>query len=305
MLPLHAALVKGLFAEEGLRVDGANTQTRAAVEQGKTHSLWVKTESGITEADFGFIQTDILPNLAAGKVDYYIVDGMHFGCQEVMVAVDSPMKSAADLKDRTVALAPAWVEPYHPAAGPTFFNSELRSTGLDPAKDVKRTHIPWEALPKLNDFVADGFKSGKFDAIVVGEPQNLMLREKKLARPLFTQTYQAPYNQEYCCLFGIKRSLVDAQPEKAAIILRAFRRAKQWVAENPTRAVVASQAAGYYPAALPVGPSASAAASFGFDRVVDLETMLEGAFQQQIDWGAITSGTTAKQLVRQHYRKLQ
>jgi hypothetical protein len=51
---------------------------------------------------------------------------------------------------------------------------------------------------KLNDYVAEGFKTGKFDAVGVTEPQPLMLREQKLARSVFTQTYQAPYNQEYC-----------------------------------------------------------------------------------------------------------
>ena len=148
-------------------------------------------------------------------------------------------------------------------------------------------------------------KTGKFDAVVVGEPQNLMLRERKVARALFTQTYQAPYNQEYCCLFGIKRSLVDGQPDRAALIVRAFRRAKQWVAADPRRAVIAAQAAGYYGAALPVQPSANAAASFGFDRDMDLGPMLERAFQERIDAGAIETGKTAKELVRLHYRRLQ
>jgi hypothetical protein len=79
MLALHAALVKGLFAEEGLSVQGINTAGRAAVEQGKTHPLWVSTPQGLTEADFGYIEMDLLPNLAAGKIDYYVVDGMNFG----------------------------------------------------------------------------------------------------------------------------------------------------------------------------------------------------------------------------------
>jgi len=38
------------------------------------------------------------------------------------------------------------------------------AAGLNPAKDVKRVLIPWEALPKLNDYVAEGFKTGEFDA---------------------------------------------------------------------------------------------------------------------------------------------
>ena len=82
------------------------------MEQGKPHDLWVKTEQGLTEADFGYLDLDQLHHLAAGKVDYYIVDGMHFGCVEVLVPLDSPIKSAADLKGKTIAMPPNWVTPF-------------------------------------------------------------------------------------------------------------------------------------------------------------------------------------------------
>ena len=305
MLALHAALVKGFFAEEGLSVQGMRVETRAAVEQGKSHELWVKTEKGLTEADFGFFQMALLHHMGAGKVDYYIVDGMNFGCQELMVPLDSPMKSTTDLRGKAVALVPTWVAPVRSPDGPVFLNEELKAVGLNPAKDVTRVLIPWEALPKLADYVAEGFKTGKFDAAVVAEPSPLMLRERKQARPLSSQTYQAPYNQEYCCLFAIKRAIVDSQPDKAALVVRGFRQAKHWVAQNPMKAVVAAQAAGYYSAEAPLGPSANAAASFGFDREVDLAPMLEQAFQERIDAGAIKTDKTAKELVRLHYRKIQ
>lgn len=305
MLALHGALVKGFFAEEGVSVQGMGVDLRSAVEQGKPHFLWVKTEKGLTEADLGFLDVDQLHNLVAGKIDYYIVDGMNFGCMEVMVPPDSPIKSAADLKGKKIELNPWWFAPFRSPHGLTFVNEELKAHGLDPAKDVTLTSTPWEALPKLADYVAEGFKTGKFDAIGVTEPQPLMLRERKLARPVFTQTYQAPYNQEYCCMLGIKRAIVDRQPDKAALIVRAFRRAKQWVAQNPERAVIASQAAGYYPAAAPVGPSANRVVSFGFDRQVDLAQALERAFQDRINSGAIKTAKTAKELVRLHYRKIE
>jgi NitT/TauT family transport system substrate-binding protein len=304
MLALYSALVKGFFAEEGLSVQGMQVDARAAVTEGKPHFLWVKTDKGLTEADFGFLVMDQLHHVAAGKVDYYIVDGMNFGCTEVMVPPDSPLKSSADLKGKTIAIPPFAVSPFvSPDA--FFFNQELRAQGLDPAKDVTLSSIPWEALPKLSDYVAEGFKAGKFDAVLVGEPGPVTLREQKLARPLFTQTYQAPYNQEYCCLFGIKREIVDRQPDKAALLVRAFRRAKQWVAQNPTKAVIASQAAGYLPATLPVEPSGNVAVAFGYDRAVDLEQMLERSFRQQIDAGIIQINKAPKELVRLHYRRFQ
>lgn len=97
-----------VFAEEGLRVQGMMANIRSAVEQGKPHFLWVKTDQWLTEADFGFMDIDQLHHMAARRIDYYIAGGMHFGCREVMVPPDSPIKS--------------------------------------------------EALPKLNDYVAEGLK---------------------------------------------------------------------------------------------------------------------------------------------------
>lgn len=304
MLALHAALVKGFFAEEGLSVQPLMIDLRSAVEQDKGSWLLVKTDKGVTEADFGFLDIDQLHKMAAGQTDYYIVDGMNFGCMEVMVPPESAIKTAADLKGKKVELNPWWFAPFRSSTGLTFVNQELRAHGVDP-KDVTLAPIPWEALPKLADYVADGFKMGRFDAVGVTEPDPLLLRERKIARPVFTQTYQAPYNQEYCCLFGIKRAIVDSQPDKAALIVRAFRRAKQWTAQNPAKAVIASQAAGYYPAAAPVEPSASRVVSFGFDRQVDLAQSLERSFQDRIDLGHIRTDKTAKELVRLHYRKVE
>ena len=93
----YAVLVKGFFAEEGLRVRGiAALDNRTAFAEGRSHRLWVKTDAGLTEADFGYFDTDQLHHMVAGNVDYYIVDGNHFGCWSVMVAPDAPIQSAAD-----------------------------------------------------------------------------------------------------------------------------------------------------------------------------------------------------------------
>ena len=212
---------------------------------------------------------------------------------------------SADLKGKKVEMNPWWVAPFRAVNGLTFVNQELKAYGLDPTKDVTLIPMPWEALPKLNDYVAEGFKTGKFDAVGVTEPQPLLLREQKLARSVFTQTYQAPYNQEYCCMLGIKRAIVDGQPDKAALIVRTFRRAKQWTAQNPAKAVIAAQAAGYYGATVPVEPSANRVISFGFDREVDLAQSLERSFKARIDMGLIKTNKTPQELVRLHYRRIE
>jgi len=45
--------------------------------------------------------------------------------------------------------------------------------------------------------------------------------------------------------------------------------------------------------------------SFGFDRQVDLEQMLERAFKERIEAGAIKTDKTTQELVRLHYRRIE
>jgi NitT/TauT family transport system substrate-binding protein len=301
---MYAALVQGFFAEEGVNVQPMEIDPRTAIEQGKPSQWqWVKTDQGLIETDFGFLVIVDLDAMAAGKVDYYIVDGMHVGCLAVMVPLDSPMQSAADLKGKTIAIQP-WDAPYR---GRMFFDQVLKTAGLDPTRDVTQVSIPWEAIPSLNDYVAEEFRTGKLAAVGLGEPLTLLLESQKLARPLFTMN-QAPYNQVYCCLLGIKKAIVENQPDKAARIVRAFRRAKQWTTDHPMQAVSAAQAAGYLPAAVPTEPSADRVSSmYGFDRQgqVDLEQMLERELKDRIDSGAIKTDKTPKELVRLVYRRIE
>ena len=97
---------------------------------------------------------------------------------------------------------------------------------------------------------------------------------------------------------------LHSKPDKAALV-RAFRRAKQWTAQNPAKAVIAAQAAGYYGATVPVEPSANRVISFGFDREVDLAQSLEHSFKTRIDMGLIKTDKTPQALVRLHYRRIE
>jgi ABC-type nitrate/sulfonate/bicarbonate transport system substrate-binding protein len=300
----YAALAKGFFAEEGLRVQGiAALDNRTAVAQGRSHRLWVKTDSGLTEADFGYFDTDQLHNMVAGTVDYYIVDGNHFGCWSVLVAPDAPIQSVADLKGKAIGIGPYAVQPFL-LHGHMWLHHWLKAPGLDAPSEVTLTTFPWEALPGLNDYVAEGLKSGKFAAVAVAEPRASILEDKQLARRLVTQN-ETTYNNEFCCLTVIKRAIVDNDPETAAKIARAFRHAREWAGQHPRQAVLAAQAAGYYGTALPVEASVKAVKSLGFDSQLDVAQALERAFKTRIESGAIKTDKTPQELVRLHYRTLE
>ena len=300
----YGALVKGFFAEEGLRVQGvAALDNRTAVALGRSHRLWVKTEAGLTEADFGYFDTDQLHHMVAGTVDYYIVDGNHFGCWSIMVAPDGPIQSVADLKGKVIEIGAYAVEPFL-LHGHMWLHHWLKAPGFDAPSEVTLRTYPWEALANLNDYVADGFKTGKFAAVAVAEPRALIMEDKQLARRLVTQD-ETTHNNEYCCLTIIKRAIVDNDPETAAKITRAFRHAREWAGQHPRQAVLAAQAAGYYGATIPVEASVKAVeCCLSFDSQLDVAQALERALKTRIASGAIKTDKAPQELARLYYRKL-
>jgi hypothetical protein len=163
----------------------------------------------------------------------------------------------------------------------------LKAPGLDAPREVTLRAYPWEALANINDYVAEGFKTGKFAAVAVAEPRALILEDKQLARRLVTQD-ETTHNKEYCCLTVIKRAIVENEPETAAKIARAFRHAREWAGQHPRQAVLAAQAAGYYGTAVSVEASVKAVeCCLSFSTQLDVAQALEGAFATRIESGAI------------------
>ena len=301
----YAALAKDFFAEEGLRVRGvAALDNRTAFDQGRAHRLWVKTDGGTTEADFGYFDTDQLHHMVDGKVDYYIVDGNHFGCWSVMVAPDGPIQSVADLKGKTIEIVPYAVEPFLLHAH-MFLHHWLKAPGLDVPRDVTLRTYPWEVLSNLDDYVIEGFKTGRIAAVAVGEPRAMLMEDKSIARRLVTQD-ATTHDKEYCCLTVIKRAIVDHDPGTAAKIARAIKRARVWAGQHPRDAVLAVQAAGYYGAKIPVEASAMAIkCCLSFDSKLDVAQALENALTTRIGSGGIKTDKTPQELVRLYYRRVE
>ena len=300
----YAALLKGFFAQEGLSVQGVPTlDNRTAFTQGKPHRLWVKSVSGPAEADFGYFDTDQLHHMVAGKVDYYIVDGNHFGCWSVMVAPDGPIGSVSDLKGETLEIAPHAVEPFL-LHGHMWLHHWLKAPGLDAPADVTLKTYSWDVIPNFYDYVAEGFKTGKLAAVAVAEPRALVMENKKLARRLVTQD-QTTHGKEYCCLTMVKRAIVERDPETAAKVVRAFKRAREWAGQHPREAVLAAQAAGYYGASIPVDASVmSMECCLSFDSHIDVAEALKRALATRIESGAIKTNMTPQELLRLYYRQL-
>jgi ABC-type nitrate/sulfonate/bicarbonate transport system substrate-binding protein len=211
--------------------------------------------------------------------------------------------AVADLKGKTIEIGAYAVGPFL-LHGHMWLYHWLKAPGLDAPRDVTLRTYPWEALANLNDYVAESFRIGRIAAVAVAEPRALLMEDKQIARRLVTQD-ATTHGKEYCCLTVIKRAIVDNDPATAANIARAFKRARAWAGQNPRKAVLAAQAAGYYGAAVPVEASAKAIeCCLSFDAQLDVAQALEGALTTRIESGAIKTDKTPEELVRLHYRNI-
>ncbi|MCC8190871.1 MAG: ABC transporter substrate-binding protein, partial [Planctomycetes bacterium] len=91
--PLHIAIEKGFFADEGLEVEAIRLAPGANFEA---------ITAGRIDASFGLLATLILP--LANGLPIKITTGLHTGCDKVMVPADSEIKTVTDLKGKRIGV---------------------------------------------------------------------------------------------------------------------------------------------------------------------------------------------------------
>jgi ABC-type nitrate/sulfonate/bicarbonate transport system substrate-binding protein len=119
----------------------------------------------------------IAQSMAAGNLDMYVIAqhvGEKPGSFSLYWAVkeDSPIKTAADLKGKTVGISVIGGGTHAP------FNMMLRKNGVDPEKDIKLVEVGF-ALSE------DALRSGRVDAVNMVQPFAARAEAKGGVRKLF------------------------------------------------------------------------------------------------------------------------
>ena len=209
--PAYIALEKGFFAEEGLDVTlvAGNFETqKAGLASGKFY---------VANGDFNFF-----PSIVEG-LDLKIVAGLHEGCIKLIVPPDSAIKSAADLKGKTIGVDQLGGTPFFVAS------LVLAEAGFDPTKDVK-----WRPYPLDQLSVAVG--KGEIDAYAAWDPfGSLAVRDQgyKVISDIATDPLFAG---RFCCFLYASNRKIKEEPEKVEAILRAYNKAIEWIGANPEEA---------------------------------------------------------------------
>jgi NitT/TauT family transport system substrate-binding protein len=213
--PVHIALEKGYFEQEGLNVDLIKLAPGAQFEA---------VTAGQIDASFGLLASLIQP--LSNGLPIKITSGLHTGCDKLLVPNDSTIKSAEDFKGKRIGVPSM-------NSSPIIFTKRFLSE-----KGVNVT----EKNPEVEFVVFSAgelplaLQRGAIDAIAMNDPAaSVAIRENGLVA-VADSAVTPPYNEQYCCAAYVSDSIAKNSPEIAAKYTRALQKASQWIAENQDEA---------------------------------------------------------------------
>jgi NitT/TauT family transport system substrate-binding protein len=210
--PIFVAHELGFFKKEGLDSELILSEFDVQKEQLAT---------GKIEAVSGLLDKWLKP-MEQG-LDIKFSAGIHFGCLQILVPIDSPIKSVKDLKGKRIGVPVI-------GDGPTVFASRvLVKYNLNPKSDVQWVSFPQQMLELA-------MERKDIDAVSLSDPLTEIAVQQGKARALVNASTDAPWKNDYCCLVALNGAFAKRDPQTAAAITRAILNAAVWVREHPREA---------------------------------------------------------------------
>lgn len=289
---VRVARERGFFAAEGLDVELLPVD----FSPGHEHSnAWVVGANGRQQADIMILEYPALADMALGKLNYYVVGGEHSGCKQLIVPSQSSIRTLVDLKGRRIGL---------PSSSQDRLIWEYLTRQVGVSGDSLRwvtVAVPLGGSEELV-FVKSEFAAGNLDAYVTSDPAGEVLINEGAARRLASNTWTAPLNGWYCCMVALRREVLDAHPEVAKAIMRAYRRSAAFIQQNPAEAVALSVNAGYMARETPQEVCARLLREYVWTATGRIEEDLERYFQMLIEAGRLPATASPRELVTRVYR---
>ena len=217
-LQIFVADAKGYLKEEGFtavelpRMAGG-AAIGPAIEGGSLDLGWSNVVSVALAHEQGFDHVFITPGAteAEGSRPH-----------KIMVAADSPVRRAADLEGKAVAVNTLANIPYVAAA------SWLRANGVEPDK-VKFVEVPFPNMEAA-------LKGRQVAAAVMLEPFVTAGQANGTVRVLENEPFRAFGPRSLIASWFAKKSWLAANPDKAAAFRRAIAKATRAIRANPAEA---------------------------------------------------------------------
>jgi len=214
--PIYIAYEKGFYAEEGFDVTliSADTETRKIGLNNGTIP--------IVNGDFQFF-----PSIE-NDVKVKVVDGLHNGCIKLIVPVDSPIQTASDLRGKKVSVDEIGGTPHQVSS------VWVEQAGISAKQeDGEITFLPFSD----GNLAVEALNKGEVDVAALWDPFGGVQIKTGKYRAILDISTDEPFAGRYCCFLYASEKLLADNPEKVAALLRAYRKAQNWIAENPEETV--------------------------------------------------------------------
>lgn len=211
--PTYVAYEKGYFAEEGIDAE----LIAADLEANKI---------GLNNGTISTVNGDFLyfPAVETG-VATKVVAGLHRGCIKLNVRPDSDINEPKDLIGKIIAV-------------PEIGDGEYQVTLLWLARGgVRPDQVEFRPFNKDQSLELTALYNKQVDAAAVGDPLASVSVKEGKARTILDIGSTEPFAGHFCCFLYASTKLLEEQPELIAAELRAYRKAQNWIHENPEEAV--------------------------------------------------------------------
>jgi len=209
--PLHMAVEKGFFEEEGLKYE--------LVKLAPGTSFDAITANQI-DAGFGLLASLIQP--LSNGLPVKITTGLHTGCDKVLVKADSGITGPKDFIGKKVGVPSFTSSPY------VFAKRVLADNGVD----VTLENSEVEFIVYSTADLPLALEKGAVDAIAMNDPTATIAAREYNFKVIFDSALDEPYKDQYCCSAYVRENIARDYPETAARYTRAMQKASAWVQEN-------------------------------------------------------------------------
>ena len=214
--PIYIAYEKGFFAEEGFDVNLISTDF-------ETRKIGLNNGTiPIVNGDFQFF-----PSIESG-VDVKVVDGLHEGCIKFAVRTDSDIETVEDLKGKKIGVDEIGGTPHQVAS------LWLENAGIsaDPT-DNEVTFLPFSD----GNLEFEALANGEIDVAALWDPLGSIHEKAGDVKIIFDLATDDYFKDKFCCFLYASNKVIEENPEEVAALLRAYRKAQEWIYENPEEAV--------------------------------------------------------------------
>jgi NitT/TauT family transport system substrate-binding protein len=210
--PISIASLNGYYAEEGIDVTLVSGVSFEVIR-----SYLAAGKMPVINGDFQFF-----PSVYNG-VDVKLIAGLHEGCIKILVPIDSPIQTVADLRGKRIAVDEIGGTPMSVAS------VSVGAVGIDP-----QTEIVW--LPFPGDQEIQAVEKGEADVVAAWDPFATIAEQSGKYRVLVDIATDPLFAGRNCCFLFASGKLVKEKPEVVAGVLRALNRAGEYEGAYPAEA---------------------------------------------------------------------